>query len=315
MTRASLDPGVRAFLDRMAEATRGLAAFETLTPSAARAQAEAVRRCLHTAPPRDMARIEEIVLEDIAPALRLRIYTPPGDARGVLAYFHGGGWTMFSLDTHDRLMRAYATGAGMVVVGFDYVLTPEYVFPTALHQVIDGILALRDAERFPALARLPLFAGGDSAGANLVVAAALSLRDAGKNILTGLMLTYGVFDSETDRPSYSLYDGPDYMLTANEMELFWSRYIHDPGMRSSPLASPLHASLAGLPRVSMTIAECDVLRDENLTFAQKLRNANVNVDAKVYPGTTHSFIEAFEMAAVAKNAVDDQCKWLKTWGP
>ncbi|MCQ9156620.1 alpha/beta hydrolase [Acidomonas methanolica] len=313
MTRASLDPGIRAFLDRIAEATRGLPAFESLTPSAARAQAEAVRRCLQTAPPYDMARIEEIILEDITPALRLRIYTPPGDAHGVLAYLHGGGWTMFSLDTHDRLMRAYAAEAGMIVVGFDYVLTPEHVFPTALHQIVDGILALRDAERFPAFAQLPLFAGGDSAGANLVVAAALCLRDAGKEILTGLMLTYGVFDSATDRPSYSLYGGPDYMLTANEMALFWSRYIPDPAMRSSPLASPLHASLAGLPRVSMTIAECDVLKDENLAFAQKLRSADINVEARVYSGTTHSFIEAFETVTVAKNAVDDQCKWLKTW--
>ncbi|GBQ96024.1 acetylesterase [Gluconacetobacter liquefaciens] len=312
MTRAALDPEIAAFLDRIERIRSDLPPSDHPTMQQVRQQAEYVRSRLRSAPPHPTIRVEEYVLPGISPALRIRVYIPPGPAGGMLAYLHGGGWALFSLDTHDALMREYAWRSGGIVVGLDYALAPEHVFPVALEQIVEALKMLRGSEIFPEQAGLPLCVGGDSAGGNLALCAALSLRDQGETgCVSGLLLTYGVFDSVFGRSSFDLYDGSDYMLTKQEMETFWAVYCPDEAMRTSPQVAPLRAALQGLPSVSMTIATHDVLVDENMLMVEQLRQAGVDVVWTVYPGTTHSFIEAFDMAEVAQRAVLDQSRWLR----
>ncbi|WP_264813059.1 alpha/beta hydrolase fold domain-containing protein, partial [Gluconacetobacter sacchari] len=310
-----LDPEIAAFRRHMAMAGQDFPPFETLPPDAARALAAQARATLPARRPA-VAHVGDIVIEEATPPLRARIFSPGPAAEGVLVYLHGGGWTLFGLDTHDRLMREYAVGANLAVVGLDYALAPEHVFPVALEQVMDCLRALPD--HLGPLADLPLFVGGDSAGANLSLAAAIGLRDAGAGLhgrLRGLLLSYGVYDSACDTPSYTRFAGPDFMLTRDEMLFFWQRYIPDAARRALPLASPLRADLAGLPPVFMTIAECDVLADENHAMADRLRAAGNAVTARSYPGATHSFLEALDVAGLAARAVGDQIAWLRARRP
>ena len=259
-----------------------------------------------------MRQITDFLMNGVDPPLGLRVFEPNAVRPGTLIYLHGGGWTMFSLQTHDRIMRELADRAGMRVVGLDYALTPEARFPVAIRQIAHAIRVLSATPEMFGLQPGPLFAGGDSAGANLAVATALTLRDDGAaDLLAGLVLNYGVYDATFDRPSYKAFNDAAYMLTRAEMEFFWRRYIPDEGSRLQGLASPLRAALSGLPPAFMAIAECDVLADENHAMAKKLTASGVPVHSITYAGATHSFLEAVSVAAVAGRALQDQADWLR----
>ena len=162
---------------------------------------------------------------------------------------HGGGWTLFSLDTHDRLMREYAARAGVIVVGVDYALSPEARFPTALNQVAAVVRWLR-ADGAVEIGADPqrLAAGGDSAGGNLTVAACLKLRDAGEgDAVRAMLLNYAVVDAETSETAGRLWGGDGFMLTPEEMKGFWADYLSSPEQALDPLACPIRADFAGFP--------------------------------------------------------------------
>jgi acetyl esterase len=308
---SELDPEIAAFRRAAEAASRHLPDLKTLMPEQARAGVEAARTRWRQGGP-EMRQITDAAMRDADPALRLRVFEPQSVRPGTLIYLHGGGWTMFSLETHDRIMRELAARAEIRVVGLDYALAPEAQFPVAIRQVAHAIRAVAATPEAFGLQAGPIFAGGDSAGANLAVAAALALRESGApHLLAGLLLNYGVYDATFDRPSYAAFDDDAYMLTRDEMEFFWRRYIPDEGDRLQGLASPLRAALSGLPPAFMAIAECDVLADENHAMAEKLRASGVPVRSVTYPGTTHSFLEAVSVAAVAGRALQDQADWLR----
>jgi len=307
-----LDPEIALFRRRCAENGAHLPPLGTVPPEGVRPLIEQARRPWTEGGPLMAATREQTLLPPAGPPLRVRLHMPAGQPKGTLVYVHGGGWIMFSLETHDRLMREYAERAGLVVVGVDYALSPEARFPVAIHQIA---YLLRLLHRDPAVLGLPagpVLCGGDSAGANLATATALLLRDEADPALPeGLLLSYGVWDSACDLPSFERFDGPDYMLTGAEMRLFWRSYLPCPEDGASPLASPLRARLDGLPPCHMAIAECDVLASENLAMAERLSAAGVAVEAVVYPGTTHSFLEAMSIARVARRAIDEQATWMR----
>lgn len=307
-----LDPEIALFRRRAAEATRHLPPLGTLPPAEERRLVELARAPWRAGGP-TMRRTADATLPEAVPLLPLRIHEPEGALSGTLVYVHGGGWTMFNLETHDRLMREYAARAGMAVVGLDYALTPEAVFPTAIGQVVHALRRLREEPQAFGLPPGPIFIGDDSAGANLAMAAALVLRDAGaQDLLSGLVLNYGVYDSACTGRSFAMFTGPAYTLTREEMLFFWGRYLPDEAQRTHPLASLLHADLRGLPPCFLAIADCDVLADENQAMAERLREAQVAVEAVTYPGTTHSFLEAVSVARVAARAFQDQAEWMRS---
>lgn len=307
-----LDPDIALFRRQAGEATRHLPPLDTLPLVEARHLIELARAPWSAGGP-TMHRSRDIMLDEAPIPLRLRIHEPMGETAGTLVYVHGGGWTLFSLETHDRLMREYAVATGLVVMGIDYALAPEAAYPVAIGQITQALQLLQAEPGRLGLEPGPIFIGGDSAGANLSIASALVLRDAGEpSLLSGLLLNYGVYDHACTGPSFDRYTDPAYMLTREEMDFFWTHYIPDPGQRGQALASPLRAELGGLPPCFLAIAQCDVLADENVAMARRLDEAGVATRSVTYGGTTHSFLEAISIAAVARQALQDQADWVRT---
>lgn len=279
----------------------------------ARRIAEAVRAPWREGGPK-MRRTTELHVPVPNGSVRVRIYDPDAGAlKSALVYLHGGGWTLFSIDTHDRLMREYAHRGSIAVVGVDYPLAPETKFPVALEQLVEVIHWLEaEGAGFGVDARR-LAIGGDSAGGNLALATALKLRDSGSpESLRALLLNYGGFDVHCSDDSARRFGGPGYMLTREELTMFWNNYLRGPEDFMNPLACPIHARLEGLPPVFLTIPQCDVLTEQSHAMADRLKRAGVSVTAKVYPGATHSFLEAVSVAAVAGRALDDGARWMKS---
>lgn len=229
----------------------------------------------------------------------------------LLVYFHGGGWVWNSVDTHDRLMRSYAAGAGCMVVGPDYALSPEARFPQALEECAEVVRQFARGGLAWGIDPARIVLGGDSAGANLAVAVALLLRETDPDIrLAGLLVNYGVLDSDTTTASYGEFaDG--FTLTQAKMRFYWECYCPDPALRVTPFAAPLRADLRGLPPVLVHIAELDVLSGENHAFVAKLREADVPVDCAVFAGTIHGFLRALGHVPAADRAVAEACAWMR----
>ncbi len=309
-----LDPNVREFIRITGEAYAVYGKDRPKTIESAREVAESVRAPWILGGP-VMAETREIDVTTRHGPVRLRLHRPTGAAtpQPALFYVHGGGWVMFSLDTHDRVMREYAGRSGVTVIGIDYARSPEARFPVALEQIVDVIahaVSFADALGIDAN-RLTI--GGDSAGANLSVAAALTLRDDGHgDRLKGLLLNYGAYAPELKREDVVRYGGPDYMLTDAEMAYFWDQYLTAPADGDNPLAAPLKADLRGLPPAFLAIPECDVLTGQSHDLYDRLIEAGVRARAVTYAGASHSFLEAVSIAPIADQALADASLWLRT---
>lgn len=312
--RPALEPALERFVQVINEDTRRLSAGRTLDWSTRRLIAEQSRTPWAMGGPRiPVTREFEVAAEN--GTVRVRLYDPSGDtSQPLLIYLHGGGWSLFSLDTHDRLMREYAKRAGVAVLGVDYALAPEYKYPHALIQ-IDGVLNWLRVDA-AALGIDPgrIVLGGDSAGANLALATVLRQRDQGTGAgIVGLLLNYGGFDVGVDAESKRRFGTSADMLSASEMEQFWSNYLRNDADAQDPLACPLKADLAGLPPTLLVVPECDVLAAQSVAMHERMREAGLDVQCAVYPHAMHSFLEAMSVSSVAMQAIEDSCVWLRRY--
>lgn len=307
-----LDPGIRAFVKAMGEAWAAQPGFATAPPAEARRMAEIVRAPWTLGGPAMASVTEHMVPAETGP-VRVRCYDPGGSApKPGLVYLHGGGWTIFSIDTHDRVMRELAARAGVIVVGVDYALSPEAKFPVALTQVCAVLrdLASRGGELGIDPSRIAV--AGDSAGANLSVAACLRLRASGSRFLPiAMALVYGVFDRHSSPEAVERFGGAGYMLGAGEMEQFWRNYLTDEREAEDPLVCPMRASLEGLPPALLVIPGCDLLAEQSFRFADRLEAAGVAVHREIYEGASHSFLEAVSVSSLAGRALTDTALWLR----
>lgn len=314
MKRPELDPEISIFVEQMAKAWAKHPPFMTLPIEEARRVAEQVRAPWRANGPQ-MARISEHLVPTSGGPLRVRLYDPGlSDLAPALIYLHGGGFILFSLDTHDRLMREYAAAGNFLVLGVDYPLSPEVRYPTALNQIVELIDWLY-AEGGEALGINPdrLAIGGDSAGGNLSVAAALRLRDRGTpDRLKGLLLNYGAFATECSDEAEARFGGSDAVLQRAEMDHYYESYLGAEGLaQPEPYAAPLLADLKDLPPAFLAIPECDLLAEQSYAMADRMKLARVDVTSVVYPGATHSFLEAMSIAQVARRAIEDGANWVK----
>ena len=301
-----LDPEIALFVRELNEGYAAVADFERMPRAARREAAERIRARWASGGPAMAETIETRIA-----GRRARLHRPERSPRlPVMLYLHGGGWTMFSIDTHDRLMREYAARAGIAVLGLDYSLSPEARYPAALDETVAAARWIREQGVELGVDPRAVAVGGDSAGANLAVAAALRLRDSGATVPQALLLNYGAFGPD-HLPSYERFGGPEYMLTPAEMDGFWSDYVADAAELEDPLVAPVRASLRGLPPSFLAIAECDILADVNRAMARRLREAGVEVEERVYGGASHSFLEAVSVAALAQRAIDEASAWLR----
>lgn len=225
--------------------------------------------------------------------IRLRIHYPDQRRDGVpvLLYFHGGGFVLNGIDTHERLMRQLAVRSGAAVVGVGYTLAPELRFPGQLHEALAAVAWVRQHGAAHGLDSRRLALGGDSAGANLALSAQLALRDKGQPPPVQGLLFYGMFSADLDSPSHQAFGGGGFGLTTERMDWFWSQYLADRAQRDNPAAAPLLADLRGLAPQLVIGAGLDCLLDDSLRLAARLRAAGNSVHLSVYDGVPHSFMQ------------------------
>ncbi|MDR6990330.1 alpha/beta hydrolase [Luteimonas sp. 3794] len=311
----ALDPALRAFVHAVCSEGARLADGRTLDWPQQRAIAEAVRTRWRAGGP-VMADTTTLRIAHGIDGFDVCVHRPQGIAARApaLMYLHGGGWCLFSLDTHDRLMRELAERAGVVVIGVEYALAPEHPYPVALEQCIAAIRALREQPEAFGIDTSRLALGGDSAGANLALATALRLRDVGAHAgIEALLLLYGAFDTALDADAVRTLGTAEDMLSADEMAAYWTAYLGpDAAACRDGYAVPAHADLHELPPTLLLWGERDVLAAQNATMASRLRAAGVHVDAHAYPRTPHSFIEAMSTSEIARDALARGADWLRS---
>lgn len=289
----ALDDATTRFLAAMAEP--GSKPIEQMTPEEARGLGSLLRDMYGSGPEVARSTDHEVETGD-GGTVGVRVLAVD-DPRGTLVYLHGGGWVIGALDEFDTLGRHLATRTGCTVALVDYRLAPEHRFPTAVE---DAWTALRwIVDRRPAEG--PLIVAGDSAGGNLAaVLARRAAREAGPAIDLQV-LVYPVTDADLDRPSY-LDPANQLMVSRASMAWFWDHYAPDPADRANPDASPLRAAdLSGVAPAVVVTAEHDPLRDEGEAYAERLRQAGVEVGTRRFGGQMHGF---FTMVNVLPAQVD-----------
>jgi acetyl esterase len=313
-----VDKKLQAILD--AGKALGRKPVELQTPAEARAErAEMVAQFVPMAEYAGV-RVEDrtIFVADGADGreIAVRIYRP-ATADGplpVVVFFHGGGWVVCTLETHDPYCRALATEAGVMVVSVDYRLAPEHKFPAGLEDCLaatEWVLA-HTGELGASGSRV--FVAGDSAGGTMAAVVALLLRDKGVTRLAGQILIYPV-TAHYDPPTASYLEMAEgYGLTRKGMMWFWDHYLKNKSEAADFRAAPLlAASLHGLPRAFVVTAEYDVLRDEGLAYATRLEEAGVDVTQVFAEGMNHGFacsMNEFPFLPQAKDVLRKVAKWI-----
>lgn len=302
-----VDPQIRALLDR----GTGVPATHTLPVAEARRQYEA--RIALMAPPPQMAKVEERRIDGPGGEIRLRLYTPEGSGPfPLMMFFHGSGFVLCSLDTHDGMCRNLAAGIGCVVVSVDYRLAPEHKFPKGLDDCLAATRWAADHAAELGIDPARIMVAGDSAGGNMAAVIALRLRDEGGPELCGQMLLYPVTDYHTPgTPSYA-ENADGYGLTRDTMEWFWAHYLNSPAEAANPLASPLRArDVTGLPPAYVSSAEYDPLRDEAERYGMRLREAGVPTVITRFAGMNHGFLFWVGIVGGADAAMAEACAWAR----
>lgn len=252
-------------------------------------------------------------LDLTAGPLRLRLFDarPAGAGpRPVLLYFHGGGFALNSIDTHERLLRLLALRSDVAVVALAYSLAPEKRFPAQIDEALAAVAWIRAHGHEYGLDGARLALGGDSAGANLALATSLSLRQRGLAQADFGLLLYGMFSADLATASHRAFGGGAHGLTTERVDWFWSQYLADFAQRDNPLAAPLWADLHGLPPQLVIGAGQDCLLDDSLALADKLRQAGVATRLSVYDGAPHSFMQASVLLDSARRAIDEAARAL-----
>ncbi|WP_019142926.1 alpha/beta hydrolase [Noviherbaspirillum massiliense] len=303
-----LHPQARALLDLIEQ--RGVPPTHTLAPEEAR-RVYRERRSFTQPDAPAVAEVQDLQAEGPNGPIPVRLYRPrlPEQAANhtrslpVLVYFHGGGWVIGDLETHDTLCRELANGARCAVMSVDYRMGPEHRFPAAVEDCIAATYWARrnaaklglDAER--------LAVGGDSAGGNLAAVVAIAARDAGNLPIAFQLLIYPATDMRRSAPSHAT-NGQGYLLTRDTIDYFHDHYIIDPAQDLDWRASPLlREDLGGLPPAFVLTAGYDPLRDEGLMYAQRLTEAGNRAAHICFERQIHGFILMGRVIDEANDAV------------
>jgi acetyl esterase/lipase len=306
---AELDPDAQRVLDLIRAS--GRPAYETLTPSEAREFYRAGRRILQP-DPAEVADVRDLRAPAPQGAIPLRLYRGIGTERDAalpaLVYFHGGGWVIGDLDTHDTVCRQLANAANCAVISVDYRLAPEHKFPAAVDDAVHATEWIAENARTLGIDAARLAVGGDSAGANLAAVVALVTRDDKRPRLRFQLLIYPATDFvESDRAP-----GPDFRefpLTRATMLWFRDLYLRGPADYGDWRASPLRApDLRGLPPAYLLTAGFDPLCQEGQAYARRLEESGVPVQHRHLERQMHGFVTMGKIIAAAKPAIEDAAR-------
>lgn len=306
MRAAELDPELATVIDEL-EAL-GLPEWHTLSVDAARRLED---ETFSGEPEPPVEQVRDLAFDGPYGEVPVRVYRPTAavdagdDASGArtLVYFHGGGWTLGTLDSVDGICRELAARADAVVISVDYRLAPEHPFPIPVDEAVAAVEWAADVA--PAFGGDPdrLGVAGTSAGGTLALAAALYGRESGGPPLAGQFLLYPIAGHGFDTDSYrENADGP--LLTRADMEWFYDCYLRSPVDAHSPFAVPLRAGdLGGLPPATVVTAGFDPLRDDGLGLVERFESEGTSVEGRHYPAMAHGFCSLTDRVAVAETAL------------
>ncbi|QOZ68968.1 alpha/beta hydrolase [Bradyrhizobium arachidis] len=308
-----LDPDAAAVYRAFREA--GRPAYETLTAPEARAYYSQARFATNPEPP-ELARVTQLAIPAPHGAIPARLYLPkePRRTEGVspaLVFFHGGGWVIGDLESHDVVCRQLAEAGALIVISVDYRLAPEHKFPAAVDDAIAATWWIAANARELGIDAARLAIGGDSAGGNLAAVVALAARDAGGPTIAGQVLIYPATDFAMSHGSHNEPE-TSVLLTHSVIRWFRDHYLNGTADIHDWRASPARAqNLAGLPSTYVLTAGADPLRDEGDEYAERLKQAGVPVAYKHYSGQFHGFFTMGKLLPQADVAVSEIGAWLK----
>ena len=281
----------------------GLPPIDKVSPADARRQYRDVRATLRPPAP-SLPDVRDLKADGGGGPIPLRLYRPAEGVLPAFVFFHGGGWVVGDLDTHDVVCRQIARDAGVVVIAVDYRLAPEHPFPAASDDAWSATtwIAAHADELGIDAARMAV--GGDSAGGGLAAVVALMARDSRTLRLAFQMLVYPVVDLRAESASYSKY-AEGFLLTRAAMKWYITQYAPTPQAVNDWHASPLLAPwVHGVAPALIITAELDPLIDEGEAYARRLRGARVPVDYQVVPGMVHGFLTMGGKVDAANHSID-----------
>jgi len=303
-----LDPQAQKVVDALA--ALNLKPFKDSTPAEAR---ESMRsRTAALGPFEEVAAVTDHRVPVAGGEITVRVYKPAGiGPHPVLVFYHGGGWVIGDLYTHDGICRAMVNAAGCAVASVDYRLAPEFKYPVPVEDSYAGLLwVVANATRL-GLDPARIAVGGDSAGGNLAAVMSLLARDRRGPRLLLQILVYPVTNYDFGTASYR-ENATGFVLTTEDMRWFWRHYLSREEQGREMMASPIQAkSLADLPPALVITAGCDPLRDEGEAYAARLRDAGVAVTLTRYPGMFHGFLRMTRILDQSRVLLDEIAGALK----
>jgi len=309
----TLDPDAAFVYKAFQEA--GRPAYETLSPDEAREYYRQARLITNPDPP-ELKSVEPLSIPSPPGSIPARIYTPKkirqaGGLAPGLVFFHGGGWVIGDLDTHDVVCRKVADEGELIVISVDYRRAPEHKFPAAVDDAITATKWVADHSRQLGVDASRLMVGGDSAGGNLAAVVALAARDGKGLAIAGQVLIYPATDFAMTHASHREPE-TSILLTHSVIRWFCDHYLTGAADVHDWRASPAHAStLTGLPSAYVLTAGADPLRDEGDEYARSLKQAGVPVTYRHFPGQFHGFFTMGKLLQQANVAVGEIGAWLK----
>jgi acetyl esterase len=307
-----LDPDAAAVYKAFQEA--GRPPYESGTATQARAMYLAARPVSNPEPP-ELESAKPLSIPASHGAIPARIYTPKtlrktDGLAPCLVFYHGGGWVIGDLDSHDVVCRKLAHEGELIVISIDYRLAPEHKFPAAVDDAITALKWVASNAKDLGVDASRILVGGDSAGGNLAAVVALAARDGDGPKLAGQVLIYPATDFSWTHPSHSEPE-TSILLTHSVIRWFGNHYLGDADINDWR-ASPARAkTLAGLPPAYLLTAGADPLRDEGDEYAKRLKEAGVPVTYKHFPGQFHGFFTMGKLLQQANVAATDIAVWLK----
>ena len=234
-----------------------------------------------------------------------RLYLPDDALRPpLLVYAHGGGFMQGSLPSWDAMLRELVRQSGVAALSVDYKLSPEHRFPKAFEEMVAMTrLAAREGAGL-GIDPTRLAVGGDSAGANLAIAAAMALRDEGVRAVRFMLLAYGVYSTDSESPSWQRF-GQGAGLSQTQMRWIWETYLENPQQQQDWRAAPILGDLKGLPPAHLIVGSLDPLQDDSHRLAAALKDAGVPHALKVYDGINHGFIRYGRLIGTARRALGE----------
>ena len=303
----ALDPHVQTLLESLGEMSGGLSAMGV----------EEARKAIELfgtlGSDVEVARTEDLTIPEASGDIPARLYVPEGTGPlPIVVYFHGGGWVIGNIASHDGICRKLANASGCAVISVEYRLAPEHRFPVAPGDCYTAVCWVKEHGTDLGVDSSRMAVAGDSAGGNLSAVTAQLARDRGGPPIAFQLLIYPATDLTMSHPSVE-ENADGYLLTKADMLWFKGHYLTDDADAKDPLVSPLYASdLSGLPPALVLTAEYDPLRDEGEAYARALQQAGVQARASRYDGLIHGFFGLEAVIPAAAPAMDEAAAALRS---